>query len=67
MTERPTRKRKMGDTKERATKKPAAKWPLIKPKKNLQISRLRDFDLFTVTIPPSSFNFEFFFSLYLTR
>ncbi|CAJ1977115.1 unnamed protein product [Sphenostylis stenocarpa] len=50
MTERPTptRKRKMGDTEETAPKKPAVKWPLIKPKKNLQITRLRDFDLFTV-------------------
>ncbi|ESW15352.1 hypothetical protein PHAVU_007G065700 [Phaseolus vulgaris] len=51
MTERstPTRKkRKMGDTEDTAPKKPAAKWPLIKPKKNLQITRLRDFDLFTV-------------------
>ena len=50
----PTRKkRKMGDTEDTAPKKPAAKWPLIKPKKNLQITRLRDFDLFTVKIPSS--------------
>ncbi|XP_020208709.1 uncharacterized protein LOC109793659 isoform X1 [Cajanus cajan] len=42
--ERRTRKRKMGDTKETAS----ARWPLIKPKKDLQITRLRDFDLFTV-------------------
>ncbi|KAK7343652.1 hypothetical protein VNO77_12562 [Canavalia gladiata] len=47
-SERPKRKRKMGDTKETASKKPAAKWPSIKPKKNLQITRFRDFDLFTV-------------------
>ncbi|KAK7280017.1 hypothetical protein RJT34_25079 [Clitoria ternatea] len=48
MTEISTRKRKMGDTKETAPTKPAAKWPSIKPKKNLQITPLRDFDLFTV-------------------
>ncbi|KAH1191091.1 hypothetical protein GmHk_20G058469 [Glycine max] len=48
MTEKSTRKRKMGDTEETAPKKPAAKWPLIKPKKNLQISHLLDFDLFSV-------------------
>ncbi|XP_004496624.1 uncharacterized protein [Cicer arietinum] len=41
MTEMVSRKRKMGDRKE-------TKWPLIKSKKNLQITRLRDFDLFTV-------------------
>ncbi|XP_028220060.1 uncharacterized protein LOC114401685 [Glycine soja] len=48
MTKKSTRKRKMGDTEETAPKKPAAKWPLIKPKKNLQISHLLDFDLFSV-------------------
>ncbi|KAL2324484.1 hypothetical protein Fmac_023542 [Flemingia macrophylla] len=34
----------MGDTKEIAS----PKWPHIKPKMNLQITRLQDFDLFTV-------------------
>ena len=46
-----TRKRKMGGTKEEDSKKPAANWPPIKSKKNLQITRFRDFDLFTVTNP----------------
>ncbi|KAJ6971161.1 hypothetical protein NC653_035438 [Populus alba x Populus x berolinensis] len=36
------KRRKMGD------RKAAEKWPLIKPKKNLQITRLKDNDLFTV-------------------
>ncbi|KAL9375866.1 hypothetical protein Peur_032745 [Populus x canadensis] len=36
------KRRKMGD------RKAAEKWPLIKPKKNLQITRLKDTDLFTV-------------------
>ncbi|XP_019442164.1 PREDICTED: uncharacterized protein LOC109346818 [Lupinus angustifolius] len=48
MTERATtRNRKM---EERVSEKPAAepKWPSIKPKNNLQITRFRDFDLFTV-------------------
>ncbi|XP_027366585.1 uncharacterized protein LOC113872903 [Abrus precatorius] len=48
MTQGATRKRKMGDTKETAPKKPVATWPSIKPKKNLQTTRFRDFDLFTV-------------------
>ncbi|KAG4907855.1 hypothetical protein JHK84_056378 [Glycine max] len=63
MTEKSTRKRKMGDTEETAPKKPAAKWPLIKPKKNLQISHLLDFDLFSVINPSSSFGFQFFNSI----
>ncbi|KAJ6676186.1 2-OXOGLUTARATE (2OG) AND FE(II)-DEPENDENT OXYGENASE SUPERFAMILY PROTEIN [Salix viminalis] len=37
-----SKKRKMGDRKE------AEKWPLIKPKKNLRITPLKDTDLFTV-------------------
>ncbi|XP_016174779.1 uncharacterized protein LOC107617521 isoform X1 [Arachis ipaensis] len=41
-------KRKMGDSKETDSKKPSSNWPPIKPKKNLQITRFRDFDLFTV-------------------
>lgn len=53
----------MGDTEETAPKKPAAKWPLIKPKKNLQISHLLDFDLFSVINPSSSFGFQFFNSI----
>jgi hypothetical protein len=38
----------MGDRKD----KTAPKWPSIKPKNNLHVTRLRDFDLFTVTISP---------------
>ncbi|KAJ8771447.1 hypothetical protein K2173_026624 [Erythroxylum novogranatense] len=46
-------KRKMGDRKRRdenASKKPSLKsnWPPIKPKKNLQLTCLKDNDLFTV-------------------
>ena len=37
-----SKKRKMGDRKE------AEKWPLIKSKKNLRITPLKDTDLFTV-------------------
>ncbi|XP_061347481.1 uncharacterized protein LOC133292964 [Gastrolobium bilobum] len=48
MIEGSTRKRKMGDRKEKIPKKPATKWPQIKPKKNLQTTRFRDIDLFTV-------------------
>jgi hypothetical protein len=48
MTEIVARKRKMGDRKD----KTAPKWPSIKPKNNLHVTRLRDFDLFTVTISP---------------
>ncbi|XP_044467378.1 uncharacterized protein LOC123197243 isoform X2 [Mangifera indica] len=45
-----TKRRKMGERKEaKNTKKSAAtKWPNIKPKQNLQITRLKDTDLFTV-------------------
>ncbi|XP_054783656.1 uncharacterized protein LOC129290747 [Prosopis cineraria] len=43
-----TKKRKMGDGKEADSSKAAQKWPVIKPKKNLQITRLKDSDLFTV-------------------
>lgn len=41
-----TKKRKMGDRREADASK--TKWPNIKPKKNLQITRLKDTDLFTV-------------------
>ncbi|GAU15487.1 hypothetical protein TSUD_45250 [Trifolium subterraneum] len=44
MTEIVARKRKMGDRKE----KTAPKWHSIKPKNNLHVTPLRDFDLFTV-------------------
>lgn len=44
-TSRRGRKRKMGERKETTTD---PKWPSIKPKNNLHITRLRDFDLFTV-------------------
>lgn len=57
MTEIAGKKRKMGDRKgTTALSKTAPKWPSIKPKSNLQITTLRDFDLFTVT------NSFFFFS-----
>ncbi|XWS50614.1 hypothetical protein CRYUN_Cryun12cG0101500 [Craigia yunnanensis] len=50
MAEAGTKKRKMGerravDNKKATTK---AKWPVVKPKLNLQITRLKDNDLFTV-------------------
>ncbi|GKU89418.1 hypothetical protein SLEP1_g3556 [Rubroshorea leprosula] len=45
MAEPETRKRKMGDRRE-APK--ATKWPTIKPKQNLHVTRLKDTDLFTV-------------------
>ncbi|CAK8573585.1 unnamed protein product [Lathyrus sativus] len=49
MTEIAAKKRKMGDRKETTPlNKTAPKWPSIKPKNNLQITTLRDFDLFTV-------------------
>ncbi|XP_059451719.1 uncharacterized protein LOC132182479 [Corylus avellana] len=52
MAEIPERKkRRMGERREADTKKPATptkKWPLIKPKRNLQITHLKDTDLFTV-------------------
>jgi hypothetical protein len=50
----------MGERKETTTD---PKWPSIKPKNNLHITRLRDFDLFTVTyysFNPSSFSFPNF-------
>ncbi|XVF09754.1 hypothetical protein REPUB_Repub07fG0123000 [Reevesia pubescens] len=45
-----TKKRKMGDRRAADNKKATsiAKWPLVKPKLNLQITRLKDNDLFTV-------------------
>ncbi|KAG8638446.1 uncharacterized protein LOC110630950 isoform X2 [Manihot esculenta] len=50
MAEEGTKKRKMGERRETDSGKNASskKWPLIKPKKNLQINRLKDTDLFTV-------------------
>ncbi|KAJ9139946.1 hypothetical protein P3X46_030637 [Hevea brasiliensis] len=42
-----TKKRKMGERREADSGK-SKKWPLIKPKKNLQINHLKDTDLFTV-------------------
>ncbi|KAJ7970037.1 2-oxoglutarate (2OG) and Fe(II)-dependent oxygenase superfamily protein [Quillaja saponaria] len=41
-------KRKMGDRRERDSKKSATKWPALKPKQNLQITRLKNNDLLTV-------------------
>ncbi|KAK4280422.1 hypothetical protein QN277_012049 [Acacia crassicarpa] len=38
----------MGDRKEIDSNKAKSKWPVIKPKKNLQITRFKDSDLFTV-------------------
>jgi len=56
-------KRKMRDGRDKAknskmTKPSPAipKWPLVKPKQDLQITRLKDTDLFTVRIPPLSFS-----------
>lgn len=53
MAEEGTKKRKMGERRETDSGKNASskKWPLIKPKKNLQINRLKDTDLFTVRFP----------------
>ncbi|KAK2653730.1 hypothetical protein Ddye_013586 [Dipteronia dyeriana] len=49
MAETGTKKRKMGDRRREANSKNAtAKWPIVKPKLNLQISPLKDTDLFTV-------------------
>lgn len=48
------KKRRMAEKKEADTKKQknptltTSKWPLIKPKQNLQITHLKDTDLFTV-------------------
>ncbi|KAJ6889374.1 hypothetical protein NC652_030222 [Populus alba x Populus x berolinensis] len=48
-TGRNTIKGKMGDRKEAENKTSSkSKWPLIKHKKNLQITRLKENDLFTV-------------------
>lgn len=54
-----TKRRKMGERKEaKNTKKSAAtKWPNIKPKQNLQITRLKDTDLFTVSLSFPRFAF----------
>lgn len=49
-TGRSTIKGKMGDRKEAENKTSSkSKWPLIKHKKNLQITRLKENDLFTVS------------------
>ncbi|XP_007038542.2 PREDICTED: uncharacterized protein LOC18605467 isoform X1 [Theobroma cacao] len=50
MEEAGTKKRKMGERRAADNKKAAttAKWPVVKPKLNLQIRRLKDTDLFTV-------------------
>ncbi|KAJ6889373.1 hypothetical protein NC652_030222 [Populus alba x Populus x berolinensis] len=49
-TGRNTIKGKMGDRKEAENKTSSkSKWPLIKHKKNLQITRLKENDLFTVS------------------
>ncbi|XP_048326464.2 uncharacterized protein LOC107414416 [Ziziphus jujuba] len=47
MAEAGTKKRKMGERRGNSAAT-APKWPLIKPKQNLQITRLKDTDLFTV-------------------
>ncbi|XP_023754785.1 uncharacterized protein LOC111903241 [Lactuca sativa] len=46
-------KRRMGDRKKdggnaKKSKKTESNWPLIKPKSNLRVTRLKDYDLFTV-------------------
>lgn len=49
-TGRNTIKGKIGDIKEAENKTSSkSKWPLIKHKKNLQITRLKENDLFTVS------------------
>ncbi|KAK9914166.1 hypothetical protein M0R45_037958 [Rubus argutus] len=50
VAETETRKRKMGERREADSnsKKTTPKWPTIKPKQNVQITRLKDNDLFTV-------------------
>lgn len=68
MAEIPERKkRKMGERREAGTKKQtiASRWPLIKSKKNLQITRLKDKDLFTVRILSTCSHFLFFVLLFL--
>lgn len=72
-------KRRMGDRKKdggnaKKSKKTESNWPLIKPKSNLRVTRLKDYDLFTVcylciSSPTnfcvySQFNFIFFSHLY---
>lgn len=47
MAEAGTKKRKMGDRRP-ADNKSATKWPVVKPKSNLQITRLKADDLITV-------------------
>jgi len=48
------KKRRMAEKREADTKKQknptltTSKWPLIKPKQNIQITHLKDTDLFTV-------------------
>jgi hypothetical protein len=74
MAEIPERKkRRMGERREADTKKPATpttKWPLIKPKRNLQITHLKDTDLFTVRIPillsspSSSYYYYYYFFIF---
>ncbi|XP_048127358.1 uncharacterized protein LOC115732384 isoform X3 [Rhodamnia argentea] len=61
-------KRKMGDGREKAKNsktKPSpspsptiAKWPLVKPKQDLQITRLKDTDLFTICIGEGMLSLE---------
>ena len=49
-------KRKMGDAKKKSI---AAEWPIIKPKTNLRINRLKETDLFTVCfLPPKFFHYH---------
>lgn len=49
---RGTTKRKMGERRREADAKKSttttSKWPIIKPKQDLRVSRLKDTDLFTV-------------------
>lgn len=49
-------KRKMGDAKKKSI---AAEWPIIKPKTNLRINRLKETDLFTVCfLSPKFFHYH---------
>ena len=61
------KKRRMAEKREADTKKhkkttlTTTKWPLIKPKQNLQITHLKDTDLFTVRLfNPNSYLLFFF-------
>jgi hypothetical protein len=60
------KKRRMAEKREAETKKHkktalTTKWPLIKPKQNLQITHLKDTDLFTVRLfNPNSYLLFFF-------